>query len=153
MARLAVLVASAIVAASTAPAFAGVVAQGPVTGQQVEVMELKADGAGMVTLTLRITNNSDRPLELNCVLRDTSRNGDCKDVSAISLVDAVNKKRYLAVQDSNGICLCTTTLANLPAKGVTTVWAKFPAPPDAVKTVSAIVPLFMPLDAVPVSPP
>jgi hypothetical protein len=153
MHRLLLAFACTLAGAWPSSAFAGVVAQGNLPGQQVEVIDLKADGAGMVTLTLRITNNSDKALELNCALRDTTRNGDCKDVSAISLIDPVNKKRYLVVQDSNGICLCTTTVANLPAKGVTTVWAKFAAPPDTVKTVSAIVPLFLPLDGVPVTGP
>jgi hypothetical protein len=132
---------------------AGVTAQGPQPGQQIEVLELKADGSGMVTLTLQITNNSDKALELSCALRDNIRNGDCRDVSAISLVDAVNKKRYLPMQDSERICLCTTTLSNLPAKGTTTIWAKFAAPPDTVKTVSAIVPLFLPLDGIPITRP
>ncbi len=137
----------------TYPAGAGPVAEGSVSGQQVEVVALKADGAGMVTLTLRITNNTDKKLELNCTLRDNGRNGDCQDVSGISLIDAVNKKRYLVIQDSDRKCLCTTTLADLPGKGTTTVWAKFAAPPDDVKTVSVIVPLFQPLDGVAIAGP
>jgi hypothetical protein len=153
MRRLLLALACTLAGACLSSASAGVIAQGNLPGQQVEVLDLKADGAGMVTLTLRITNNSDRPLALNCALRDTTRNGDCKDVSAISLIDPVNKKRYLVVQDTNGICLCTTTLADVPAKSAATVWAKFAAPPDTVKTVSAIVPLFLPLDGVPVTGP
>jgi hypothetical protein len=153
MGRLPFVVASALVAVSMVPAttFAGVIAEGNVPGQQVEVLDLKADGAGMVTLTLRITNNSDKSLVLRCALRDTGRNGDCSDVSGISLIDPVNKKRYLVVQDTKGNCLCTTTLTDLPAKGVATVWATFAAPPATVKTVSAIVPMFLPLAGVPVA--
>jgi hypothetical protein len=153
MVRLALVLAAAVMAGSIGPTFAGVVAQGPSPGQQIEVLELKADGSGMVTLNLQITNNGDKALELNCALRDTTRNGDCRDVSAISLIDPVNKKRYLPIQDTERVCVCTTTLSNLPAKGSTTIWAKFAAPPDTVKTVSAIVPLFLPLDGIPITRP
>ena len=149
--RVALTLTAALAWASSAGA--GTVAEGSVSGQQVEVVELKADGAGMVTLTLRVTNNTDKKLEFNCTLRDNGRNGDCQDVSGISLIDAVNKKRYLVIQESERKCLCTTTLADLPSKGTTTLWAKFAAPPDDVKTVSVIVPLFMPLDGVAIAGP
>ena len=34
-----------------------------------------------------------------------------------------------------------------------TIWAKFAAPPATVMTVSAVVPTFLPLDAVPITGP
>jgi hypothetical protein len=153
MSRLSIAVASVLVglAIGTSGAAAGVIAEGSAPGHRVEALDLKSDGAGMVTLTLRITNDSDRPMELSCALRISA--GDCRDVSGITLIDAVNKKRHLVVQDSDGKCVCTTTLSNLPAKSSTTVWAKFAAPPAAVKTVTAVVPLFLPLEAVPITGP
>jgi hypothetical protein len=74
-------------------------------------------------------------------------------VTGIYLIDGVNKKRYLVMRDTTGKCLCTDTLNRVAAMGSVTIWAKFPAPPATVTTVSAIVPTFLPLDAVPLTGP
>jgi hypothetical protein len=154
MRRLPLLLASALIAAAISPraASAGVTAEGSAPGHRIEALDLKLDGAGMVTLTLRIFNDSDEQMELDCVLR--ANTGDCRDVSGITLIDTMNKKRHLVAHDTTGACLCTTTVVRyLPAKSSTTIFAMFAAPPAAVKTVTAVVPSFLPLNGVPVTGP
>jgi hypothetical protein len=153
MRLLPITLAAAICAAITsAPASAGVIANSSTPGSKIEVVDLKRDGAGGVTLTLTITNTTTKDLDLACDLR-ADGNESCKQVAGIYLIDGVNKKRYLVMRDTTGKCLCTDTLTKISPMGSVTIWAKFPAPPTTVTTVSAIVPTFLPLDAVPLTGP
>ena len=121
-------------------------------GYSVEVIDLKRDGAGGVTLTLKISNDTDDEADVACEMRADGGEG-CGQVSGIYLIDGTNKKRHLVMRDEDGKCICTDTLTKIEPKSSATVWAKFPAPPDGVATMTAIVPLFLPLDGVPVTGP
>lgn len=145
--------ASALVGiALCSPATAGPIAEGATAGTRIEAMDLKLDGAGMMTLTLKIYNDGDKELTLSSRLIGESA-GDSRDVSGIYLIDAANKKRYMTVKDTAGKCICAIVQSAVPAKGTMTIWAKFAATPATVKTVSAMVPLFLPLDGIAVSGP
>jgi hypothetical protein len=133
-------------------AVAGVTSASSTPGYRVEAVELKRDGSGGVTLTLKIYNDLDSEADLACELRADGGEG-CKQISGVYLIDVVNKKRYLVMRDSDGKCICTDTLKGVEPKGSVTVWAKFPAPPDDVGKMTAIVPLFLPLDGVAVTGP
>jgi hypothetical protein len=133
------------------PAAAGVVAASGTPGYRAEAVELKRDGTGGVTLTLKIYNDRDKEDSLACALR--AGGGDCGDVSGIYLVDSLNKKRHLVMRDSDGKCICTDTLNKVGPKGEVTVWAKFAAPPTDIAAITVVVPLFLPLDGVPVVTP
>ena len=67
---------------ASAAALAGVTAQSSVPGARVEVIDLKRDGAGAVTLTLTITNGTNKDIDLGCELRAES-NEQCKQVTGI----------------------------------------------------------------------
>ncbi len=133
-------------------AMAGVTAQSSVPGAKVEVVDLKRDAGGAVTLTVTISNGTTKDLDIGCELR-ADGNEPCKQVTGIYLIDGANKKRYLVMRDSEGKCLCTDTLTKIAAMGSITVWAKFAAPPATVTSVSAVVPTFLPLDNVPITGP
>ncbi|HZP20277.1 MAG TPA: hypothetical protein VFB16_08710 [Bauldia sp.] len=135
-----------------ATARAGAIAESTEPGFRAEAIDLKRDGSGGVTLTLRIYNDTDKEADLACEMRANGNEG-CKQVSGIYLIDGANKKRHLVMRDSDGKCICTDTLTKVPAKGSVTVWAKFPEPPAEVKMMTAIAPLFLPLDGVPVTGP
>jgi hypothetical protein len=134
------------------PALAAPIAEGATAGTRIEAVELKLDGGGMMTLTLKIYNDSDRSLDLVSRMQGDGA-GDSRDVSGIYLIDAANKKRYLPVKDTAGKCVCAIIQTSVAAKSTLTIWAKFAATPATVKTVSAMVPLFLPLDGVPVTGP
>jgi hypothetical protein len=133
-------------------ALAGVMAESSTPGYRVEAIDLKRDGTGGVTLTLKIYNDLDKKADLACELRANGNEG-CRQITGVYLIDGANKKRYLVMRDSDGKCICTDTLTDVGPKGSVTVWAKFPAPPDDVAKMTAVVPLFLPLDGVPVTGP
>jgi hypothetical protein len=149
------LVASALFCApmgSADSALAGVSAESSTPGYRVEAVELKRDGSGGITLTLNIHNDSDKKGDLSCELR-ADKGETCKQISGVYLIDVVNKKRHLVMRDADGKCICTDTLGNVPLNNSVTVWAKFPEPPSEVGKMTVIVPLFLPLDGVPVTGP
>jgi len=131
---------------------AGVIAQSSTPGYRVEAVELKRDGSGGVTLTLNIHNDSDKKGDLSCELR-ADKGESCKQITGVYLIDVVNKKRHLVMRDVDGKCICTDTFGNVPMNSSVTVWAKFPEPPSEVGKMTVIVPLFLPLDGVPVTGP
>ena len=133
-------------------AIAGVTAESSLPGYRVEALDLKRDGNGGVTLTLKISNDTDEEADLACEMRADGGEG-CRQVSGVYLIDGTNKKRHLVMRDQDGKCICTDTLTKVAAKGSVTIWAKFPAPPADVATMTAIVPLFLPLDGVAVTGP
>jgi hypothetical protein len=133
-------------------AYAGPTSVSTNPGYTVEAIDLKRDGSGGVTLTLKISNDRDEQADLACEMRADGGEG-CRQVSGIYLIDGINKKRHLVMRDQDGKCICTDTLTKVDAKSSVTVWAKFPAPPDDVAMMTAIIPLFLPLDAVPVTGP
>jgi hypothetical protein len=150
--KISIFAAGLFIAAAAGAAPAGaetVTAASQEPGFRVEAVSLKRDGAGAVTLTFRIYNDTDKNADYACELRADGGEG-CKQVTGVYLIDGVNKKRHLVVRDSDGKCICTDTLSNVDAKGSVTVWAKFPAPPDDVKQVTVVVPTFLPLENVPV---
>jgi hypothetical protein len=67
------------------------------------------------------------------------------------LIDIPGKKKYLVVRDSENHCVCSRGLSDLAPKSSSTLWAKFPAPPDNVQKIGIVVPHFIPLDDVPIS--
>jgi hypothetical protein len=136
----------------TGTAGAGVVAESSTPGYRAEAIDLERDGTGGVTLTLKITNDGDKQADLACELRASGAE-TCGQITGVYLVDGVNRKRYLVMRDSDGKCICTDTLGDVDPKSDVTVWAKFAAPPDDVDKMTVIVPLFLPLDGVPVTGP
>ena len=131
---------------------AGVVAESSTPGYRAEAVELKRDGTGGVTLTLKIYNDGDKKGDLACELR-ADGGEPCRQITGVYLIDGVNKKRHLVMRDADGKCICTDTLSDVAPKGSVTVWAKFPEPPNDVSKMTVIVPLFLPLDGVPVTGP
>jgi hypothetical protein len=151
-AGLGVVALSGALLAWTGTAAAGVVAESSTPGYRAEATDLKRDGSGGVTLTLKIINDGDEKADLACQLRADGGEA-CGQITGVYLVDGVNKKRYLVMRDSDGKCICTDTLGHVDPKGDVTVWAKFAAPPDDIDKMTVIVPLFLPLDDVPVTGP
>lgn len=134
-------------AAPTAASPAPVTADGESPGTQVQVKELKRVGGDSLMLELVLINNSDSAYDLNALTGSQYRSAD-----GIYLVDVTGKKKYEVVRDSNKSCLCSQNVGSVSAKSSANVWAKFPAPPDSVQKIGVVVPHFMPMDDVPISP-
>jgi hypothetical protein len=120
---------------------------GEAPGLHLAVQELKVSG-GALMLKFTVTNDSDKTSAVLSLI-NSGKEGWAAD--GVYLLDVPGKKKYLVVRDADGYCLCSRGLDNLAAKANSTLWAKFPAPPDSVQKIGIVVPHFVPLDDVPIS--
>lgn len=116
-------------------------ADGETTGVRIEITELSRSSGETVTLKFRLINDSGENAS-PYGLMETS------DVGNVHLLDAAGRKKYLAITDSDGKCVCSGGLTTQldPGKSIN-LWARFPAPPVEVKEVSVVFPHFIPTDA------
>jgi len=127
-------------------------ADGETPGIKAEIQELKRNSGGTVTLKLTLVNSSSKGLGFGYNFGDPDHHiKDHASVAGISLIDAVNKKKYLVARDSEDTCLCSRGLNDVAAGERLNVWAKFPAPPDDVQKINVSIPHFSPADDVPIS--
>ena len=125
---------------------------GEQAGLSVEVTELKRGSGGTVTLKFAMVNNTKEKISFGGTYGAGGGNVDDYTVSGTHLIDAVNKKKYLVVRDSERKCVCSRVESGIPVGERMNLWAKFPAPPDDVKVIAVMIPHFAPMDDVPISP-
>lgn len=142
--------APAAVPAPSAPVLA--TSDGETAGLSVEVTELKRGSGGTLTLKFAMVNNTKEEVYLRSAYGAGGGNVDDNTVSGTHLIDAVNKKKYLVVRDSENQCVCSRVNSAIPVGARMNLWAKFPAPPEDVKVISVMILHFAPMDDVPISP-
>ncbi|WP_188191319.1 hypothetical protein [Nonomuraea sp. SYSU D8015] len=127
------------------------VAAGDMYGQaRVEITALKRQGkTAMLNWTVTAT---DGKVNLHNSMGDGPTDST---VSAVSLIDPVNAKRYRVARNNNGpgaACVCSGTLGQFLEKGeASTLYAVFAAPPADVTKVNVEMPMFGVLTDVPIS--
>jgi hypothetical protein len=124
-------------------------ADGEQAGTRVVITDLKR-GGGSVTLKFTIYNDSNSQLDVGSKFNDSKNYKGFRNFSLIHLVDSANKKKYFAVADSDGNCVCSEGVDDIKPKSSANLWAKFPAPPDSVQKISVEIPHFVPMDDVPI---
>jgi hypothetical protein len=111
----------------------------------VEFKEAKVTSGGTLTLKFKYTNNGSEQV-------DISRLGkfDHDDViEHVYFVDTKNNKKYLIVKDSEGKPLGTMLQYFVLGPGESkSAWAKFPAPPEGVETITIYLPGAPPIEDV-----
>jgi hypothetical protein len=133
------------------------VGEGAVPGTTMEIRDLKRDDGGTVTLRFQLSNQSDGDLNLSqLAASDADRKEDSRGypvepgfvvISAVHLIDAGNKKKYLVVLDTAKKCACAVLEGTSLKKGQkVNLWARFPAPPESGRKVTVVVPRFDPVD-------
>ncbi|MBZ0229273.1 MAG: hypothetical protein K8F58_12610 [Bauldia sp.] len=127
-------------------------AEGETPDVRIEVRELKRGDGGTVTLRLRLVNESGDTFDAACSMREPGKNDDCGTFSGAYILDAANKKKYLVVRDADGKCVCSG-VDNIDDGKKMNIWATYPAPPPEVRKVTVIVPLFEPIEGVPIAGP
>ena len=133
------------------PATSGAVAStdGEKAGTRVDITELKRTSGGTVTLKFVLVNNTDKKLPLSPEwLGDRATVDSYRNVSAVHLIDPVNKKKYFVITDAEKKCVCSSNVDDVEPGGKVNLWAKFPAPPADVQKVSIEIPHFQPIDDV-----
>jgi hypothetical protein len=117
---------------------------------RIEVRDLKRGDGGVVTLRLRLVNGSGEPYDASCNMREPGGNDSCGEFTGAYLLDAPNKKKYTVVRDSEKKCICSGINAVEPGKK-SNIWATYPAPPADVSKITVVVPLFEPIEGVPIT--
>jgi hypothetical protein len=137
-------------AAPAAAAGAIATAEGETPGMHIDVTELKRSSGGTVSLKFAFVNGTTKDFGIaNHFLGDSHLTDDSyRGVSAVHLVDPVNKKKYFVIVDTEKKCLCSKDVPDIPAGGKVNLWAKFPAPPLDVQKVTIEIPHFAPMDDV-----
>jgi hypothetical protein len=125
-------------------------AEGETPDVRIEIRDLKRGDGDTVTLRLRLVNESGEPFDASCEMREYGANDDCGTFSGAYLLDAANKKKYLVVRDTEGKCVCSG-VDNIEDGKKMNIWATYPAPPAEVTKMTVIVPLFEPIEGVPVN--
>jgi hypothetical protein len=125
--------------------------EGEKPGTRVEIQELKRVSGGTVMLRFTMINDADQQLNFGYDFGDAHSRDRFANVGGVHLIDAVGKKKYLVVRDSQDQCDCSRNLKDLAPKSRVNLWARFPAPPDNVEKVTVIVPHFSPMDDVSLS--
>jgi hypothetical protein len=119
-------------------------------GTKAVITDLKRGGS-TVTLKFTIDNNSNAALYTGMRFKaDGYRENGGRSFSGIHLIDEVGKKKYFVVADTDGNCACSEHVDDIAPKAQTSLWAKFPAPPDNVQKITVEIPHFIPIDDVPI---
>ncbi len=137
-------------APQAAPAKALASADGEKPGSRIEIQEFKRVSGGTLMLKFALINDADKTLNVGYDFGSGSTT-DFGTVGGVHLIEAVGKKKYLVVRDSNNACDCSRGVKDIAAKTRVNLWARFPAPPDNVEKITVVVPHFSPLDDVPIS--
>lgn len=146
-----------------APAKAIAGMDGTVDGKpaRLDILALTRSGATS-QLTLRLSNTNPDAASAPIQIADTFDDSVNETpehpnapftVDGVSLVDNVNRKRYLVARDTQGQCVCDGDLSKTFVKPQQSVnlSATFGAPPGTVRTVNVFVPKFGTFRNVPVS--
>lgn len=137
--------AASLVASSTGAFAQEVIAtiDGETSGVRIEITELSRTSGDTLTMKFRLYNDTGENFAFYSLMNSY-------EVSSLHLIDAVGKKKYLVITDSDGKCLCSTALDMVENGKFLNLWARFPAPPIDVTEVSVVMPHFIPTD-VPIS--
>ncbi|MFJ6437842.1 hypothetical protein [Streptomyces sp. NPDC091416] len=86
---------------------------------------------GVVMVKFEVTNRSDE----NYLTVDWRDGTDVYTLAGSSIVDRPHKKRYMALLDTNGRCLCSEHTNSIDKGQTKQLYAQFEAPPNDVKQV------------------
>ncbi|WP_306328381.1 hypothetical protein [Streptomyces venezuelae] len=131
-------------AATEEPAEPLVVLKGQ-SGMEMAINSAVRDGGGFLTVkgVLKNTSDTGRPVpDMRGVETEVLKHG--KSLGGATLVDALGKKRYYVLRDTDGRPLTTTGLGIIAAGDSIDVFMQFPAPPASVTDVSFQLPTFEP---------
>lgn len=140
-------------ATATTPAQPAALAStdGELPGLRAEVTELKRGGS-VVTLKFTLINDSSEAFSFSYDMGDPAMSTiDFGAIGGVHLIDNEGKKKYQVIRDANKKCVCSGGLKDLQPQSRMTLWARFPAPPADVESVSIMIPHFIPMDGVPFS--
>ncbi|MFJ8295827.1 hypothetical protein ACIQ9R_08145 [Streptomyces sp. NPDC094447] len=115
-------------------------------GLELAINLAERDAGGFLTVKGQLKNTSDTgtivPSRLSGDETEVVKHGN--SLGGATLVDAVGKKRYYVLRDTDGRPLTTSGLSNIGAGQGIPVFLQFPAPPAGTAAVSFQLPTFEP---------
>ncbi|MER6095101.1 hypothetical protein ABT154_04460 [Streptomyces sp. NPDC001728] len=114
-------------------------------GFEVTINSAVRDAGGFLTVKGVLKNTSDKGRavpDMRGVETEVLKHG--KSLGGATLVDAIGKKRYYVLRDTDGRPLTTTGLGILSADDAVEIFMQFPAPPPATTDASLQLPTFEP---------
>lgn len=115
-------------------------------GLELTVTLAERDAGGFLTVKGTLKNTGSGSAVLSGQVRgdetEVIKHGN--SLGGATIVDAVGKKRYYVLRDTDGRPLTTTGLSILPAGETAAVFMQFPAPPNSTTDVSFQLPTFEP---------
>ncbi|MFE5656654.1 hypothetical protein ACFQ9H_10785 [Streptomyces sp. NPDC056517] len=114
-------------------------------GFEVAINSAVRDAGGFLTVKGVLKNTSDKGRavpDMRGVETEVLKHG--KSLGGATLVDAIGKKRYYVLRDTDGRPLTTTGLGILSAGDAVEIFMQFPAPPPTTTDVSLQLPTFEP---------
>ncbi|MYS07914.1 hypothetical protein GTW71_16070 [Streptomyces sp. SID6041] len=115
-------------------------------GFELTVNSAVRDAGGFLTIRGSLKNTSDKGRSVPDTVRgdETEVLKHGTSLGGATLVDALGKKRYYVLRDTDGRPLTTTGLGILSAGDAIDIFMQFPAPPAATTDVSLQLPTFEP---------
>lgn len=116
-------------------------AQGP-SGIVMEINSVERDQDGYLTVSGQFKNTGSSAFAQMALWRGDEKSASPGSIAGATLVDAVGKKRYYVLRDTEGRCACTTGLTVIKPAEAVPFFAQFPAPPATTSEVSFGLPSF-----------
>jgi hypothetical protein len=117
---------------------------GDISGVSIELTSVQKTG-DMIMVRFKYINTRDKPVRID---QETKQ-----DIRDMYYVDAKNKKKYPIIKDAEGNPLSSNLYGLEVGAGETKAsWAKFPAPPPDITTISVYLPGAPPFENVPIAP-
>jgi hypothetical protein len=136
-------------AAAPAPSGPLATSDGEFPGTSVAIQSLTR-GPNALTLRFVFSNNSKSGFNLATYFAENG--APYRSISGVNLLDAANKQKYFPQKDADGTPLCSRDIPDVAPQTQVTLWVKFPAPPPGVRAMTVVIPHFVPMEDVPISP-
>lgn len=118
--------------------------KGP-NGVVVSVHSAVRDPGGFVTIQATLENKGKESFDPVRLKSQEEAIKSKSDISGATLIDKKGKKRYMILRDTDGQCLCTTSLPLTKPGDTRPIFAQFPAPPKDSKLVEFQLPTMSPV--------
>lgn len=113
-------------------------------GVLVDVHSAERDPGGFVTVQATLNNKGSKTVHPNRWMSQETSLKSKSSISGATLIDKKGKKRYMVLRDTDGQCLCTTSIPGTKAGESRPLFAQFPAPPKDVKEADFQIPTMSP---------
>ena len=116
--------------------------QSEIPGMVTDLTEVKRMSDNTVRVMWRWRNTTAKPVHVEGIFETAY------------LLDPVNKKKHLVVTDANRVAIGTSMpydQTDIQANAAVSMWARFPAPPDAVGKMTVVLAKTPPFEDIPIT--